>query len=421
MKYNRNVIGDNIGFSTIVDEKFKTSSLTINFIIPLTKETSALNSLAMRILTTTNSQYRTIADMCRKLSALYGASISSFTGKRGDVQVLGIKASWINNRYAIDGEDIRSEMLGIVKDCLFCPNAENGEFDAESFRIAKKETLDSIDAELNNKRGYAIQRASELAFEGEPAANPIYGTRTEAEAATSAAAFEAYQKLMKTAQIEMYYITAEDDDSVENTMKESFASVERDPVSVTFRAPSAIRSETAEKSETFDVRQCKMVLTFKTDTEDRFALKMLSLIFGETTVSKLFKIVREKMSLCYYCASRTVFQKGALMVDSGVERGNIEKARNAIIAQLDEIRKGNISDEEIESSLLTVDNALSQIGDTASSYANWFFERFCDNSPLETSEYFMDFKNVTKARIVQAANSLKLDSVYLMLDKEDNA
>ena len=86
--------------------------------------------------------------------------------------------------------------------------------------------------------------------------------------------------------------------------------------------------------------------------------------------------------------------------------------------QAGEIRNGNISDEELESSLLTLDNALMQIGDTPSSYSAWYFERFCDGNIKTPEQQFNDYKNVTKARIVQAAKSVKLDSVYIMYNKE---
>ena len=69
--------------------------------------------------------------------------------------------------------------------------------------------------------------------------------------------------------------------------------------------------------------------------------------------------------------------------------------------------------------MLALENGLEQIGDTASSYEGWYFERFCEGNVVTPSERLNDYKNVTKARIVQAANSLKLDSIYLMLDKEE--
>ena len=419
MKYNRTELAENIGFSSIIDEKFKTAMLSVRFITKLDKDSAAANSLGIGVLSSSNGKYKTLAEINEKLSSLYGASLGTASKKRGDVQILSLAASWVNKRFTIDGEDVDGEMLQIVRDCIFAPNAENGEFAADSFKITKKDLLDRIDAEINNKRGYALSRAAEVAFEGKPAELSCYGDRKSAESVTSSEAFAAYQKFLETAQVEIYYISPEENPAAAEMFKESFAAVKRDSKAVSFRNISPLHSEVAEGSDEFDVRQCKMVMTFKSDSDDAFAIKLLSAIFGETPVSKLFVNVREKLSLCYYCACRVISSKGALMVDSGVERENIEKAKEEILRQLDEIRNGNISDEELESAILALENGLEQIGDTASSYESWYFERFCEGNVVTPSERLNDYKNVTKARIVQAANSLKLDSIYLMLDKEE--
>ena len=318
MKYTRADISENIGCSMIIDEKFKTGTLTIRFITDLDGSTAAANSLGVSVLSSSNKKYRSIAALNEKLSMLYGASISSFARKRGDVQILAVAASWLDSRYAIDGEDIDSEMLAIVRDCIFAPNAENGEFDSEAFAITKKDLIDRIDAELNNKRGYAISRASEVAFEGEPAQFSCYGTKESAEAVTSAQAYTAYRKLIENAHVEICYISPRENPGLVKMFRECFGTTERR--SVKFRSISPVKNDVRRVSDTYDVQQCKMVLTFKSDSEDMYAMKMLSTIYGETPVSKLFMNVREKLSLCYYCACRTVGSKGAIMVDSGVER-----------------------------------------------------------------------------------------------------
>lgn len=418
MKYERTELADNIGYSSVIDEKFKTSFLTVRFITVLGSETAAANALGISSLSSSSRSYDSIAKLNEKLSALYGASLSSFTRKRGDVQILGLSSSWINNRFAIDGEDLDGEMLEIVKGCIFDPNVSEGEFEADSFRITKKDLLDRIDAELNNKRGYAISRASEVAFRGEPAENSCYGTKETAEAVSAKDAFEAYKRLLETAQIEIYYISSEKNDRIPEMLREAFAGIDRAPEKVVFEGISPVKEELAEVSDEFDVNQCKMVMNFKTDCRDKYALKFVSTIFGETPVSKLFVNVREKLSLCYYCACRMVSSKGTLMVDSGVEKNNIEKARTEILAQLEEICRGNITDDEIQSAMLSFENSLSQVGDVPSSYETYYFEQFCSGNIITPAERLAEYKAVTKERIIEAAKSLKLDSVYLMLNKE---
>ena len=72
MIYKRFELGDDIGFTAIVDDKFKSSSLAVYFITELNEKTAAVNNLGISILTVSSSKYRTYASLCEKLSELYG-------------------------------------------------------------------------------------------------------------------------------------------------------------------------------------------------------------------------------------------------------------------------------------------------------------------------------------------------------------
>ena len=418
MKYNRTELDGNIGFTSVIDEKFKTACLAVRFITELSEDKVSSNLMGIDTITYSNSKIKTFSELNEKLSSLYGASLASFSAKRGDVQVLGISSSWLLNRYAIDGEDIENEMLSLIRDTVFSPNVNDGKFDEESFRITKKELLDRIEAEINSKREYAVTQALKTAFKGEPAENTSYGTKETAEAVTPETAYSSYINLLKTAPVEIHYIAPQENPAILEMFRENFSKIERIPKKVLFENASPLKNEVVTESEEFDVRQCKMVLNFKTDCENTYAVKMLNKIWGETPVSKLFMNVREKLSLCYYCSSRIINAKGTIMVDVGVERKNIEKAKEEIIHQLDEIRKGNITDEEIESALKSIDNNLSAVGDSPSSYSAWYFECFCNGEIITPQEKIEKYKAVVKEDIVRVANSLNLDSIYIMYDKE---
>ena len=418
MIYNRSELGDGIGFTSVIDDKFKTRSLAVYLLTELDAETAAVNDIAAEILTVSNSRFTTYAAMCEKLSELYGAGLGSSARKKGDAQILGLKASWLDNRYAIDGEDINGEMLSIIRDCLFSPNAKDGAFDEASFAIIQKDLLDRIDSEFNQKNVYASIQAARLAYRGEPAACASYGTKEGALAATPADAYRAYRELLRTAQIEIYYVSPEKDDSFAEMFRQCFGGIEREPRKVNIRSRSPLKAVPETVTEEFDVNQSKAVMAFKTDSDDRYALKMLSIIYGETPFSKLFLNVREKMSLCYHCTSRSVSVKGSFFVDIGVDRSNVERAREEILKQLDGIRAGDVTDEEIENSLMALDNAVLQVGDTPSSYISWFFDCFCDGEIMTPEVHFRRFCEVTKERIVAAAASLRPDSTYIMLNRE---
>lgn len=419
MKYNRTVLSENIGFSSIIDSKFKTNSLRIHFITRLGGGKAADNAVGIGTLSSSGGRYKTLAELNEKLSALYGASLSSAARKRGDIQILSLNSSWINNKYAIDGEDITGEMLDLVCGCLFSPNAENGRFDEESFRITHKDLLDKIEAEINNKRGYALSRAAEIAFRGEPAENSCYDTKEAALAVTRESSFAAYKELLEKSRIEIFYVAPEENTDVEVRLKKEFSAISRCPDSISFNAPSPVKDVVERTSDEFEVNQCKMVMSFKTDSDDMYAVRLLAFIFGGTPVSKLFVNVREKLSLCYYCACRAVSSKSALFVDSGVESTNLEKAEAEILHQLDEIRSGNFTDDEYQNALLSIDNSLAAVGDTPSSYISWYLERLCEGNIITPDEQYEMFRSVTRERIIKAAESIRLDSVYTMLSKEE--
>ena len=420
MEYKRTELGYNIGYTSITDEKFKTCSVYVRFATCLSPSEAAANSLGIGALSASNSKLRSLAELNERLSSLYGSALGTFTRKRGDIQILGLSSSWICGKYALDNEDIESEMISLVRDCLFSPNVKNGEFDATPFRITKNDLLDRIDAEMNNKRSYALDRASELAFSGEPAEYSCYGTRESAEAVTAADAYAAYLKLLSTAQVEIYYVAPEPNVKIAEMFRNEFSSLDRHSYKCNFRAISPVKNEPLTVTEQMDVLQCKTVLTFKSDSDDIYAMRILSAILGETPVSKLFVNVREKLSLCYYCTCRYISAKNTLTIDSGVEKENIETAENEILHQLDEIKEGKITDDELESAILAMDNALAAIGDTPSSYSSWYFERFCDGNIVDPEQQSALYYAVTRERVIAAAKTLKLDSHYYMLCKEDN-
>ena len=147
----------------------------------------------------------------------------------------------------------------------------------------------------------------------------------------------------------------------------------------------------------------------------------MSAVLGGTPSSKLFLNVREKLSLCYYCASRYDWNKGIVLIESGVETENIDRAKTEILGQLDEIRAGNVTEEELLAAKLSICNSYRTVGDYLGGLENWYVSQaFCEKiqSPEEAAE---EISSVTMEQVVQAANRVVLDTVYRMVGKEEAA
>lgn len=420
----RETLAEGIGYTEIVDEKFKTNTVQIRMLTDLSEQTAAVNALVMGVLSTSNSQDRTLTELTTRMNTLYGTNLGTDVSKRGDTQILSLHVNAVDDRFALEGEAITREAVSILLTCLFSPNAQNGAFDESIFRARKKDLLDSIEAEINNKRSYAILQAQRTAFAGEPGGVPAYGVREIAETITPASAYAAYEALLQSAQIEIYCVGSRPMPEVKAQLAEAFGRVKRAPKLMAFCAPSPCKGTVETVTEPMDVSQSKLVMAFKSDCTDREGMRLMNVIFGATPFSKLFLNVREKLSLCYYCASNYNVSKQTLLVDCGIEAENLEKAKAEILNQLHAVQNGDFTDEEIDNGALSIANAVRGVGDTPLGWINWYFTHFCLGQSCTPEEEAAALREQIakraeiRERILRAAKSLTLDTVYFMQQKE---
>ncbi len=416
---NRKKIADGVYFSYFNDNRFKTNRIDVAFIDTLDKGTASLNALIPAVLSRTNNNYRTMFDLNRKLMGNYSSFISDYARKIGDNEYFGLYAVSLDDSFAIDGENILLETAEILKDCFFNPYLENGLFPEKIIEIQKKNLMDANDNEINNKSLYTLRKGLKIAFDGEPSAVSVYGENEDIALITPEAAYKRYLEILETKNVEIMCVGPADFTVVEKIMKNAFSSIKRTPENFRRSLPSKLKQEPKEETEVMDVSQSKLLLVFKTESEKRISLSMMSDLFGGDVFSKLFMIVREKMSLCYYCHSRFVTSKRILTVECGVEKNNIEKAKAAILEQLDEIKKGNFTEEDMKKAKLSARNSFNALSDHANSISNWYTTNVLlglDNTPEQEAD---EYSAVTKEEIIEAARSLKLDTVFVLTsDKE---
>jgi predicted Zn-dependent peptidase len=205
-------------------------------------------------------------------------------------------------------------------------------------------------------------------------------------------------------------------------LTEAFLKIERGVTEDCHSKISPPKSEVLTHTEVMEVNQSKMVLGFKVADSDSGApldgdaLTVMSKIYGGSATSKLFEKVREEMSLCYYCWARFHISKGLVLSECGVEKDNINKAKNEILNQLDLMKKSDFTDDEINHAMLSLQNDLKLVNDSLSGIKTWYLSHIyrCDiMSPEMAIERYL---SVTRERIVAAAQRVKLDTVYILSD-----
>ena len=294
-----------------------------------------------------------MADINKKLDYLYDAGLSSRNQKRGEAQVFGICAGVLDNCYALEGEDLLSEIVGIVGNILLHPVTNGAAFDAAYTESEKNNLIDAINANINNKAYYAKKRCTEEMCRGERYGLPENGTIGDVQAITPESLYNQYRYALKHYPIEIFFVGQTDEDRLAEKLRAVFAGLERDIISVP--APEIVRavSDVKRIDEDMPVNQGKLVIGMRSGVTlhdpDYPAMLMFNEIFGGGVTSKLFMNVREKMSLCYYCSSSPDSYKGLLFVQSGIEVENREVAETAINDQLEAVRRGEFTEEEMRS------------------------------------------------------------------------
>lgn len=400
--------------------QFKTARLSVHLVLPLTTpETAALRAIVPNVSSRATREYPDYTEFGRRLAELYGASVQAGVSRIGDNQILTLAASGIANRYAFGGEDVQQALAEILESILFTPLTDaNGLFPEEGFRQEKRQLIETIDSEFNEKAIYAKNRCIEIMFKGEPAGVPRFGTRQALQNATRADTMAAWQDAVQHARICAFSIGDGADDRFAKHLAERLG--QRATVCAETKyhtAPSVAQRVTEE----MHLSQSKLVMGLHVGTtrEEKLATKLMAVIFGGTPSSKLFLNVREKQSLCYYCSAQHDTPKNVIFVQSGVEAANLERAEEAILAELSAMQAGDITEEEILHAKLAMCNSYRAVGDSASSIENWVLSGMLQKDVRMPEVWAEEIMNITKDEIVEAAKCVTLDTVYKL--KGDSA
>ena len=418
MKYNftSENHSEGVELCNITAEGFKSACVTVSFVLPLDNK-AAYYALVPGVLTRSSKKYPDVTAIERKLALLYGAELVADISKVGENQVLKLGVSCIDDRFAFDGESITAGCSELLFELIFNPLTENGVFTAKDVESEKRLLCERLDAETGDKRVYAKNRCEEIMFSDEAYGIHRLGSREVIEAITPEALFDAYNEILRTAKITVCVSGKTDYNAVKNMLDKYISSVERDLVMGETVFVEKAEDVTYQK-ETEPVKQGKLVMGFRlgmSEADDNYAARRIMVdLFGGSPHSKLFTVVREKMSLCYYCSARMIRQKGVMFVQSGIESYNEEKAKNAILQQLEDIKEGKFTDDEIDSSVKALEDSFKSVSDSPEALDSWFMSQCVSGDYKYPEDFIEDFKSVTRDDIIKAAKDVTLDTVFML-------
>lgn len=403
----------------IEEKKFKNNAISITIPFEMDYRVTDYNLIAA-ILKRGCNKYKNTKDIWVKLQELYGAVFDIVVSKKGEMLFMNFYISFLNNKYSFEEEDLLKEAIAFLKEIIENNYIENGCFNEAYFNQEKQNLKDLINSKVDDKTNYAMDRVEEICTEGEPYAIYKYGELERLDNIEVKALTDLWIDIKKTKTAWAFLCGDFDKDKVKEyisniaMLSNKIESTNKEPFNYKNKDVKIVR-------EPMEVSQGKLSLCYRTYNNifegDYFALSLMSSVLGGGPHSKLFNEVREKNSLAYYSYSFIEKFKGILTISSGVDFKNFEKAKDIILKQVEAIKAGEISDEELESSKSKIMTSLNSIRDSQYSTLDYISALRINNIDYSLEEVIDGIKAVDKERIIKVAKDLELGAIHY-IDKK---
>lgn len=418
MTTERIKLAPDIHLNLVQTDRFKTGCFSFNLLRPLEAESAAANALLPSVLLRGCEPYPDMQKISHRLDYLYGASVGSLVRKKGEVQSVGLYADFLEDRYA-EAEPVFSQMMDFLSALLFAPCREGNGFVEDYVDGEKLNLANTIDARINEKRGYANSRLLKHMCAGEAFAVPRLGEKEFLLPASADGLYSHWQNLLKSSSVELFYLGQQSREAVLEAMGHLLAGMPERTGAIPVGTEVTIPQRPVQFiEEAMDVTQGKLSMGLRTPItvlDERYpALMLLNSVFGAGMTSKLFEKIREELSLCYYANSSMDKFKGIMVIGSGIEFEKYEIARDGILNQLDLCKKGDITGDELESARNYLISALRTGNDSPGRLDDYAIGQAIAGRTDTMEDLATKLKTITLDQVVEAANSLTLDTVYFL-------
>ncbi|PAE26804.1 pitrilysin family protein [Bacillus sp. 7894-2] len=402
-------------------EKYKTNTLVWKMKAPLEKNTVTLRSLLPHVLQSSSSSYPSTGKLRAYLDELYGATLFVDLAKKGEYHVMTISVEVANEKFLSDPTPLLKKAFQFLAEILTKPNVHEGAFDQDTVEKEKRTLKQRIQSVYDDKMRYSNFRLVQEMCKDEPYALHVHGEKEDVDNITPQSLFEYYQQALAEDELDLYVIGDVEEADAESYAGELLTFQKRTPQT----APaSSVRTKESvnEVREEQDVKQGKLNIGYRTNVvygdPEYYALQVFNGIFGGFSHSKLFLNVREKASLAYYVASRLESHKGLMMVMSGIDNSNYDQAVSIIKEQLDAMKNGDFTEQEMEQTKAVIKNQLLETVDTARGIVEVLYHNVVSGKEITLQTWMNEMDKVTKEEIAATAKKVSLDTVYFLTGKE---
>ena len=395
------------------EDRFKTNYIAINIFTKLNRETITKNALLPLVLRRGSKNYPTMQDISIKLESMYGASFDASNEKLGDNLSIQFVMDTISDDYTLDNGNILEEAINLICDVLLSPVLENSTFKEEYVQQEKETLKEIINSKINDKAQYSMDRTIEEMYQNEPYGIYKFGYVEDLEKINSQDLYNQYKNVLKESQINIYVSGKIDESKITEILTDKFEKVDRNynEDNMAHNAPEYVaQAEFRDVLEKQNVTQGKLVLGYKLQStnlaKDFYKMTVYNAILGGTASSKLFNNVREKKSLAYTIRSQYIKQKGAMLVSAGIELENYDIAKECILKEINDMKIGEITEQEINDAKVNLVTLYRSITDSQSALISWAIGQQLLKCDEDVNVVIDKINAITKEDVLDVANRL---------------
>ncbi|WP_163184068.1 EF-P 5-aminopentanol modification-associated protein YfmF [Neobacillus sedimentimangrovi] len=405
----------------IKTDKFKTNTIVWRMKAPLTKEDVTKRALLPHVLQSSTANHPTTAGLRSYLDDLYGATLFVDLAKKGEYHIMSFYVEMANEKFLSDPTPLLKKGFELLSEILTNPNVKGNGFDPQTVEMEKRTLKQRIQSIYDDKMRYSNARLIEEMCKDEPYALQVNGNAEDVDAITPENLFEYYQKAFAEDELDLYVIGDVNEAEVKPILSGLLQFADRTPKKVT-AGEYQRDSDVKEIKEQQNVKQGKLNIGYRTNIvygdPDYFALQVFNGIFGGFSHSKLFINVREKASLAYYAASRLESHKGIMMVMSGIDNKNYDQAVGIIKDQMEAMKKGDFTDQELEQTKAVIQNQILETVDTARGLLEILYHNVVAGTKIDVETWLQEMQKTTREEIIAVANKMKMDTIYFLTGME---
>lgn len=409
---------NHIPTAIIETDKFKTITVQLQFRSRMERERVTKRNILSKMMVKRTVDFPKEAELLKHLAHYYGAHLTSNVSRKGQDHIVSFSMEFVNDRFIREALDVIGEMCRLLHDVLDTPSRYDDSY--QDFFIKEKRLYRNRLRSMKDNRAQAsFQAMLDVMFEGEDYKYLPHGVLEDVEDITLDEIKEEHARMMADDDIAILVVGAVDD-SIKDDLKKIVA--RNGKAEVAHRSyPYRTVDDVRRSNDTQQIEQAKLNMGFRADVRDlqeQMAFNVMNQMYGGSASSLLFMNIREKLSLAYQIHSQVDVRNGYMFVMGGVDPDNVETAENAILGELEVLRKGEFDTEFVEEVKRMMKVNRQEVMDKPKGLITLEYNRLIQEAhPLSWEERL---EAVDREMIMEISRKTALDTVYVLTRSDED-